>query len=359
MKPAIRLCQFSVTLSKGDAMSAQAIAIHRAAEAFGVESALFTFEPVDDMPVPVSLVGEYEQHANDVIVLHYGGRGEREDWVLGLPGRIYICYHNVTPARFFARIGVPWVEGLRRGRDSLPELAHLGGLADSDYNRQELIRAGFRDVHVIPLILDFDAMIQATQSLAAQEIVAKYQQAGVINWLHVGRIVPNKHIEDIIRAFYVYHTQINPNSRLFFAGTDESFETYSQPIHRWVERLGLQQSVIFTGRLPDDDQVAGLYRLADLYVCMSEHEGFCAPLVEAMVQRVPIIAYRSSAVKDTMGNAGVLLDSKDPALIAHIAHLLCSQAAYRQEIIAGQLVQAQKWHPDKARQALYEWLQTL
>ena len=155
MSPRIRLCQFAPAINRGDAISKQAVEMHRAAEALGIESVLFEFGKGNETAVPVSMYVEYEARSDDVIVLQYGGRRHYEDWVIHLPGRVFIYYHNVTPAHFYERIDFPWVEALYRGRDALSELAHLGGLADSEYNKRELLRAGFADVRVLPLIVDF------------------------------------------------------------------------------------------------------------------------------------------------------------------------------------------------------------
>jgi glycosyltransferase involved in cell wall biosynthesis len=300
---------------------------------------------------------EYENHSEDIIVLQYGGRRHYEDWVIRLPGRVFIYYHNVTPAQFFERIDFPWVEALYRGRDALSELAHLGGLADSEYNRQELLRAGFADVWVLPLIVDFTTP-EAVMTPEAQDVIASFGAADTVNWLHVGRVVPNKRIEDVIRAFFVYHTRINPNSHLYVVGSDTGVEAYSLPLRQWVERLGISHAVTFTGYVTDA-QLAGFYSIADVYVCMSEHEGFCIPLLEAMINHIPVIAFRSTGVRYTMGDAGVLVYDKDPRLVAHVVHLLCSDSRYRKGIIEGQLVQAEAWHPDRALQALYAWIETL
>ena len=360
MKSSVRLCQFSPAINRGDAMSQQALAIHCAAESAGIEAALFEFGKGNATSAPIHLYTEYEPRPDDVIVLNYGAHRHYEDWVPQLPGRVYFYYHNVTPARFFERIEFPWIEALYHGRDTLSEFAHLGGLAASEYNKRELMQAGFRDVHVIPYILDFDTFTQAARTPAAMEIIAKHQRPGVVNWLHVGRIAPNKRIEDIIRAFCVYHTGINSDSHLFLVGPgDKELEAYSQPIHRWVKELSIQDAVTFTGQISDRNQVAGFYQAADLYICMSEHEGFCIPLLEAMIHRVPIIAFRRAAVGHTMGDAGIVVDSKDPHLIAQIARLLCQSPTYREEIIAGQLEQAEVWHSSKALRAFYTWIQTL
>jgi glycosyltransferase involved in cell wall biosynthesis len=358
MSEPLRLCQFAPAVNRGDAMSRQAIAMHLEARAAGLEAALFEFGHGDDNSVPKQLYDEYTPRSGDVIVLHYGGRRHYEDWVVRQPGRVYVYSHNVTPPHFFERIGFPWVEALYRGRDTLAGLSHLGGLAVSRYNQIEMLRAGFRDVRIIPLIIDFDALQEATHTPEALEIVERYHADGVVNWLHVGRLVPSKRIEDIIRAFYIYHRHINPNSRLFLVGSGRDMEAYTQPLCEWVNRLGLQQAVIFTGRV-SDEALAGFYKLASLYVCMSEHEGFCVPLVEAMVHQIPVIAYRAAGIPYTMGDAGVLVEDKDPVLVAQIAHILCTDRTYREQIIAGQLARAQVWHPDRAREAFAAWLHTL
>jgi glycosyltransferase involved in cell wall biosynthesis len=354
----VRLCQFSPALVRGDAMSNQAVAIRRAAEALGLEAAMFQFGEGDHPAAHARLYQEYQPRPNDVIMLNYGGRRHYEDWVVRQPGRVFVYYHNVTPARFFERIEFPWVEALYRGRDALSDLAHLGGLAGSEYNQREMERAGFRDVRVIPYILDLDAFVQAATQPEALALVERHSQPDRVNWLHVGRLAPNKRIEDIVRAFYYYHAQIRRNSHLFIVGSDTGLEAYSHPLRQWVERLGLADAVTFVGYV-SDAEVAGFFKLASVYVCMSEHEGFCIPLLEAMVHRVPIIAYRSTAVEYTLGSAGVMVDDKDPRLVAQIAHLLCDNPAYRQQVIADQLAQAQVWHPSKALKAFEDWIKTL
>jgi glycosyltransferase involved in cell wall biosynthesis len=190
-------------------------------------------------------------------------------------------------------------------------------------------------------------------------VVNRLRRPGVTNWLHVGRIVPNKRIEDIVRAFFIYHTRIDPQSRLFLAGSVNGTESYSQPLRRWVADLGLQDAVTFTGFVDSQEQLAGYYRLADLYVCMSEHEGFCVPLLESMIHRVPIIAYNSTGVTDTMGDAGILLKDKDPGIVAQAAALIRGNRDLRERLISGQLAQAERWSPDRAVNALYQWLESL
>jgi glycosyltransferase involved in cell wall biosynthesis len=355
----LRLCQFCLTVNRGDATSGQAVAMHHAARAIGAESALFALHPGNEDAVPVQLHTAYAPEPRDVIMLHYGGYSALAPWVMRQAAPAFLYYHNITPPHFYTRVGVPWAEGLQLGRDALPGLACLGGLAGSSFNQRELLLAGFRDVRVLPYILDIDAFRRAAETPAARAVVEQYGQPGVTNWLHVGRIVPNKRIEDIVRAFFVYHTRIEPQSRLFLVGPDSGAEPYSQPLRRWVADLGLQDAVTFTGFVEGREQLAGYYRLAGVYVCMSEHEGFCIPLLEAMVHGVPIVAYRSTGVIDTLGDAGVLVDDKNPRVVAQIAALLCHDAAAREFVVAGQFQQAERWSPGRAVDAVHQWLATL
>lgn len=358
MSPSFRLCWFVTYFKPGDAISRQAIALHKASLVMGFDSLLFTPTEDESKSVTTHFIGDYQAQANDVRILHYGARGTTEDWIVRFPGQTFIYYHNVTPARFFARVGFPWLDKLRRARESLPELAHLGALTVSEYNKQELLGVGFQNVQIIPLMIDFEGFSQAIEKPISTQIARKHQSDGVVHWLHVGRIVPNKRIEDIIRAFYVYHTELNANSHLFLVGSNSESDIYSQSLATWVEQLELLQAITFTGKV-SQEELFDFYKLADLYVCMSEHEGFCVPLVEAMLCQIPIIAFRSSAVTDTMGAAGVVIDEKDPVQIAKIADLVLNKRTYRQRLIESQLAQAQLWHPDNALQALQKWLVTL
>ena len=108
--------------------------------------------------------------------------------------------------------------------------------------------------------------------------------------------------------------------RLFFVGKYAGMEAYYEQLKRYVEALDLKD-VYFTGHIKFDEILA-YYRTADVFVCMSEHEGFCVPLVEAMYFGVPIVAYDSSAIADTLGNGGILTEDKDPKLVAEIINRL-------------------------------------
>ena len=155
-----------------------------------------------------------------------------------------------------------------------------------------------------------------------------------VNFIFVGRIAPNKKQEDVIRAFSCYQRFCNPKSRLILVGSWSGAESYYRRLCRYTAALQAE-NVLFTGHIPFPDILA-YYHVADLFLCMSEHEGFCVPLVEAMYFGVPILAYRACAVPDTLGDSGILLDKKDPVEAAMVADRILTDTSLRRELVARQ-----------------------
>jgi glycosyltransferase involved in cell wall biosynthesis len=148
----------------------------------------------------------------------------------------------------------------------------------------------------------------------------------------VGRIAPNKRIEDIIRAFYFYHHKLNRRSRLWLVGSDVDTEIYSFELRRLVSELSLRDAVTFVGPVADSELKA-FFEGSHLYLCMSEHEGFCVPLIEAMYFGVPVIAYQAGAIAETVQSGGILIESKDPARVAELMHHVLTHEGVRSELV--------------------------
>ena len=153
--------------------------------------------------------------------------------------------------------------------------------------------------------------------------------------LFVGRVIPNKKVEDLIRFFLVYHSCYNPRSRLLLVGAQSGFERYLASLHGLVATLGAAH-VHFIGHV-SDAELAAYYEVADLFLCASEHEGFCVPIVEAFYEEVPVLAYAATAVPATMDGAGVLYDEKDPVHVATLMDAVVSNTALRDAIVRAQL----------------------
>ena len=171
----------------------------------------------------------------------------------------------------------------------------------------------------------------------------------------MGRIAPNKRQEDIIRAFRYYHRNCNPKSRLFLVGSDTGMERYRNQLDNYISALGLQDAVIFPGHI-SFAAILAYYRLADVFVCMSDHEGFCVPLVEAMYFDVPIIAYAAAAVPETLGNGGLLLDSSEPETAAAAVDRILTDEPLREALRAGQKEKLKDFSYDRVKERIMGYL---
>ena len=248
-------------------------------------------------------------------------------------GRV-LQYHNVTPAPYFA----PYDAGLFRlatlGRQELATLVgHVDlALGDSEYNRRELEALGFAPTGVFPIAVDTSRITQPARRPALEEIL----DDELVNFLFVGRIAPNKKIEDHIRLAEHYKRYVDAYYRFIFVGRYDVVPRYYSMIRALMSDYQmLDDRFIFTGPVPDEE-LAVYYRHAAVYISLSEHEGFCVPLVEAMAADVPILAYAAAAVPDTLGGAGVQFAPKDLEQAAELLGALAFDDDLRASVIAGQ-----------------------
>src|SRR5437762_51908 len=168
-------------------------------------------------------------------------------------------------------------------------------------SRQDLEALGFRRTAVLPVVPDFSHLDRTPNWLVARDFDDDWT-----NILFVGRVIANKKIENLIRYFHAYHAFANPRSRLLIVGAQGGFDRYLASLHHLTATLGASH-VHFIGHVSDEELVA-FYEIADLFLCASEHEGFCVPLVEAFYKQVPVLAYAATAVPSTMVGAGVLFE---------------------------------------------------
>ena len=202
-------------------------------------------------------------------------------------------------------------------------------LGDSEYNRQELDAIGFAPTGVLPVVPGFDHLRGPADWTHAGAFDDEW-----VNVLFVGRVIPNKRLEDVIRAFHVYKSWFNPRSRLLLVGAHSGFERYLTMLHQFIARIGATD-VHVVGHVSNEELTA-YYDLADVFLCASEHEGFCVPLVEAFHMGVPVIAYAATAVPATMDGAGVLYTSKDPLHVAALINSVVDDPRLSDRIVEGQ-----------------------
>jgi glycosyltransferase involved in cell wall biosynthesis len=228
-----------------------------------------------------------------------------------------IRYHNVTPAAFFSGFSRTDQDLCERGRSELNELAAAQCdlyLSASSFSMQELIEKGAAEEKslVVPPFHGIDRLSTIT---ADQETLKNYS-GDTTNILTVGRVVPHKNLHHLIEVFAHYHYDYNKDSRLIIVGKGgEGFNTYGKLLHHVVQKLDLTNAVVFTGGV-SDEALKAYYLVADAFVTVSEHEGFCVPLVEAMSMKLPITAYASAAIPETLGDAGIVWPEHNALLMA-------------------------------------------
>jgi glycosyltransferase involved in cell wall biosynthesis len=325
--------QVLATLGYGDAIGHEVLGIQRTLEAAGYSSSIFveTADPrLEDLTLDYrDMVGRITPE--DVLIHHFsiGSRASRTAYAL--PGRMALVYHNITPPEYFIGVHKDLVKLCFRGRRELTAYIDRCELAlgDSEYNRLELEGLGFPATGVLPVVPDFTHL----------DVVPDRSLAGGFdddwtNVMFVGRVIPNKKFEDVIRAFHVYRTRHNPRSRLLLVGSYSGFEKYFELLTTLVARLGTPD-VHFLGHV-SNEELSALYDVADLFLCASEHEGFCVPLMEAFYKRVPVLAYAATAVPATMDGGGVLYETKEAGAIAKVMDAVLSDAALEQAIVESQ-----------------------
>jgi glycosyltransferase involved in cell wall biosynthesis len=251
-----------------------------------------------------------------------------------LNGARVLQYHNVTPAAFFAPYDAALFRLATLGRRELATLVGAADLAfgDSEYNRAELAALGFERTSVFPIAVDTARITRPVSRPALEEIL----DDGLVNFLFVGRIAPNKRIEDHIRLAEVYKRYVDAYYRFIFVGRYDVVPRYYAAIRALMSEYRLlNDRFVFTGPVPDEE-LAVYYRHAAVYLSLSEHEGFCVPLIEAMAADVPVLAYAAAAVPDTLGGAGVQFAPKDLEVGAELLATLAFDDEVRARVLAGQ-----------------------
>ncbi|MBQ9252017.1 MAG: glycosyltransferase [Clostridia bacterium] len=353
----MQVLQILPTLNYGDAIGNDTLAIHQILKENGFPSPIYAANIGKRIPEGAALpLSQLPSLAWDDVVLYHAAIGTRLNYeVASMSCKKVMIYHNITPPDFFRGYSPSMELQTRSGYIGIKTMSRAMDycIADSEYNKSELRRMGYTcPIDVCPIIIPFEDYDQTPN----QEVLDKYQNDGWTNLLFVGRIAPNKKQEDIIRAFYVYQQKYNPKSRLFLVGNSAGMEKYQQRLDAYIEKLGLEEKVIFPGHI-GFDEILTYYQLAHLFVCMSEHEGFCVPLLEAMHFKKPILAYASSAVPETLGAGGLLTETKDPRENAALMNYILTHANFRQSLLQNQQQVLHRFQYAQVRARFEECLQ--
>jgi len=323
--------QFVPMLHVGDAVGRHTLGLQALLRERGVASDIFVELPDPETEHLTRPADAYEREAapGDVLVYQFATPSALAGWLAERPETLVVNYHNVTPPEFFA----PWDNLLaRRHAAARAELARLAeraalGVAVSELNRRDLLEAGFGATRVIPPIVDRAVLEAATDSRPAGQAPPP---AGV-RWLAVGRLAPNKALEEVVAALLLHRARHDPAATLSVVGRP-ALEVYAAALRAYVAELGLSGAVRFEGRV-GPGALAGAYRSADVLVTASEHEGFCLPVVEAMAYGLPVVARRRGAVPEVLGDAGVLVDEAGPTALSEAAAALAGDAPLRSTLV--------------------------
>jgi L-malate glycosyltransferase len=325
--------QIIPTLRRGDAVGDTALRTRQVLRDMGYTSEIYRERCETDLR-DESLPAEAYLEASDsgnLVIFHYSIGSELGRFVYALPDRVILWYHNITPPEYFIGVHDHVVGELYHGRKQVEQFAGRVLLAagGSEYNRAELEAMGFAHTTVLPYAIRFDHL-DGQPDPFVMDSFADHRR----NFLFVGRVVPNKGLEDLIKLYAHYKKYVSHDSRLLIVGDWSGFERYRLQLLKLIDGIDLPH-VVMTGRA-DLEQLRAFYRLADVYVSLSRHEGFCVPLLEAMHFDVPVLARAAAAVPETMDDAGVLINDLDYAEAAEMLDILANPGPFRERVLRGQ-----------------------
>ena len=321
------LHQFVPTLEPG-AVGQHLLEVQRLCIELGLRSEVFTEFVTPPMAGRGRDFRQYQSNGGDVLLYHVAIGSPVADFVAARAEPLVVDHHNITPAAYFRDWEPPVMHGIAWGRNQLAQLAERTtlGLADSAFNRGELDQLGYARTSVAPILFDTTSFDRPADEAAVDRLAHRGAA-----WLFVGRVAPNKCQHDVISAFSVYRRVYDADAVLRIVGGSSS-DTYLRALRGQLAALQIEDAVELTGSVTDAE-LAAHYRSADVFVCLSEHEGFCVPLLESMHHGVPIVAYATTAVPETLGRGGVSLPSKSPTVVAAAVHRVLGDAELRAQLV--------------------------
>ncbi len=342
MKQAIH--QFLPVLARHDAIGETALEMQKSIINLGYDSEIFVEKPIDPTKTIAKSFTEYTPQKNDLIIYHHSIGSTLAKYLSGLNQLKLLFYHNITPSKFFVEYDQSLVSELDQGREQLKILSNSFeyAMAASGYNKYELNSYGFKTILDMQYFLNLKRFNEIHPD---QQILNSYNDT--TNIIFVGRRSPNKKVEDILKVFAYYKT-FNTKSKLFLLGGSWSVEKYVEKLEKLKQKLKINDEDVISIETLSDKELKSYFQISDVFVCMSEHEGFCIPLVESMHFQVPIIAYNAGAVPDTLGGSGILINHKKFGEIAQIINILMSNDSLKEQIIKQQNERLMNFNNEKA-----------
>jgi glycosyltransferase involved in cell wall biosynthesis len=350
-----RIAQFAPQIVQHDAIGNEVFALHNLFRKLGIASEVFC-QVADLASRPhVRTSEKLKRFRGDVALVHFSHGADGFECVYETGAPIVLIYHGCTPAHYFRGANRLLAEASRQGYRQLRELSRRAAVcvAHSHFTARELEEVGAHDPVVFPYVLN-----EGLYSLVGDVTIQRtYGADGWVNLLTVGRIVPNKRCEDCILVFDYFRRFVQPRSRLFLVGSYEGTERYRERLEWLTDELGLSD-VYFTG-VVSQEALVSYYRVARAYLAMSEHEGFGAPLVEAMRFGVPVFALESCAVVETLRGAGVVFAERSWPVIAEAIGMVLEDRGLCEQLLAAQRRAVAYYAPEMAEERLRNLLQRI
>ena len=353
----MRIDQLIPAFHRGDAIGDTAYHMKRFFLSQGFQSEIYCLSRDPGLERDSRLFDEFPvQNSSDICLLHFGLPSPLTKALIDMSSRKVIIYHNITPSKFFQAYSEEMARITDIGRKELETLVpHVElALADSEYNRQELVDCGYENTAVLPLFVDFSKYDKPIDRMTYD-----LYKDGRTNILFAGRVVPNKKIEDLIKVVFYYKKYVSPLVRLIVVGKTSSLPGYYKGLVQLADEFYLKpEEILFTGHIPDEEMFA-LYKASDVFLSLSEHEGFGLPFIESLIFDLPVIAYDCTAVSSTLEGAGILIKNKKVDFIAELIEMVTRDPELRKKIIDGQRERLKRFKEMKLDEFLMKNLEGL
>ena len=315
--------QLVSSIAVGDAVSNAALSLQSLLRKEGFKSEIFA-EQVDSEYTERCLhLGNYPfiDSPENILIAHYSIASMGMVTLPFFKARKILFYHNVTPYEYWLNINPLAAFHCLRGKSDLAEIipfVHYG-VAFSEFSLQDLRKRGLQRTAWLPLQINVDRLQLPADPVTLQAFGGKEKKV-----LVVGRIAPNKKVEDAIQIGSLLR-----NVKLIIVGTSRD----ALPYYLAVREAAKEQKTKcdFLGLITQEDLNA-LYRIADALLVVSEHEGFCVPILEAFHFKVPVVAYAAGAVPETANGGALLFDDKKPEIVAALIQKVLSDKELRNSL---------------------------
>lgn len=352
----MKVNQFVSNFCFGDAISNNVRTIQKKLLERGVLGDIYTQFPDEYSKNSSIFFQNYKGDSENVLIMHGSTYSEIFDYIRGLPDKKVLIYHNITPPSFFEGYSDFFVKHLEKGLSQIRKAFSDFDLAFgvSNFNCENLRQMGYSSVHAIPLYFDFSKLEKKYLDSRLNNILSRRGN----NILFVGRFAPNKKQEDLIKAFFLYRKYFDNNAHLILVGDFVGMENYYSKILALIKELDLENFIKITGKISDID-LNFLYKYSDLFLSMSEHEGFFVPILESYYFELPVMSFSAGAVPETMGEGGILFDTKDFVQVAEMMNKILNNQAFKNNLLQKQKSSLQKFISSNDDFNLFQFLTNL